>query len=101
MSKSLKYFTKLNFFITTLMLILYGAIRFVIVFLRAYPKGDEASFLPIFKIFVNDGYYKANAIGNSTIFNMVSYLFYKITSNELISLRLTSLFFGILSLIAL
>jgi len=101
MNRRYNYLTKLNFYITAVVLLLYSLIRFKVVFLRAYPKGDEASFLAVFKIFIDRGFYEANVMGSSTPFNFVSYLFYKITSNPLMSLRFTSLFFGILSLIFL
>ena len=96
-----KYLSKLNFILTSIVLFCYCYIRFFVVFLRGYPKGDEASFLSIFDVFIKEGYYKTNVIGNSSTFNIMSYLFYKISSNELISLRLTSLLFGILSIILL
>ncbi|MFK5889287.1 MAG: glycosyltransferase family 39 protein [Flavobacteriaceae bacterium] len=101
MKKIYKPITKINFYITGLVLSLYAIIRFRIVFLRVTPKGDERSFLSVFNIVINKGFYEANVAGNSTPFNFVAYLFYKITSNGLISLRLTSLFFGILSLVFL
>lgn len=101
MKKLYKPLTKFNFILTGLLLFMYASIRFSVVFLREYPKGDESSFLEVFKIFINKGYYSANVLGNSSTFNGISYLFYKITSNELMSLRLTSLTFGILSLAVL
>jgi len=98
MKKLYKSFTKFNFILTCSILFIYALIRFSVVFLRATPKGDEHSFLSVFKILIEKGFYKVNVVGNSTIFNSISFLFYKITSNELMSLRLTSLTFGILTL---
>jgi len=99
MKKYYRNITHFNFIITSLVLLIYASIRFLIVFLKPFPKGDEASFLSVFKIYIGDGFYRANVVGNSTPFNSLAYLFYKITANELISLRLTSLFFGIATLI--
>jgi len=101
MEKLYKPITKISFYITGLVLFIYAVIRYFVVFLRVTPKGDESSFLHTFNIFIEKGFYNANVFGNSTLFNIVSYGFYKITFNQLISLRLTSLFFGTLSFVTL
>jgi len=101
MSKLQWFITRINFLLISVILFLYSIISFVRVFLRNFSKGDENSFLPIFQLFIDKGFYAANVKGNSILFNCVSFIFYKISNNPLLSLRLTSLFFGFLTVIAL
>jgi hypothetical protein len=96
-----KSITKVNTSLIYLVFIAYAFIRITNSFLRDHPMGDEPGFLNAFKIFINQGYYEANVYGNSTFFNLFSYVFYKLFSNELLALKSTSLLFGILSLILL
>lgn len=101
MKKYSKIFTIVNFIIVSVVLMAYSIIRIKKVFLRDFPKGDEKSYLKVFKIYLNEGYYSANVHGNSTPFNVISGFFNKIIQNPVLSLRCTSLFFGVLSIILL
>lgn len=98
MNKLQRKITNINFIILTIVLLAYSLVRVLNTFLSENIKGDEASFLEIFKIFIEKGYYHTNVLGNSSLFNLTSFLFYKIGFNELTSLRMTSLFYGVLCL---
>ena len=94
---------KINLLLALSSLFLYGAYRIYNRFiLVSNSKGDENGFEAIFLVFISkNGFYEANVIGNSTFFNLISYIFYYISNNVMLSLRLTSLSFGILTFIAI
>lgn len=91
--------TSTNFIITSIVLLLYLAIRFKKIFLKGNPAGDETSFLEMFNFYIENGYSEALSKGNSTIFNLAASFFNLIIDNPLYSLRITSLFFGLLALL--
>tara|TARA_R110000787_G_scaffold184181_2_gene296044 strand:+ start:1649 stop:2962 length:1314 start_codon:yes stop_codon:yes gene_type:complete len=91
------FLTKINFIVTSVILLLYFAIRFKIRFLQDFPSGDETSFLRMFNFYLKNGYSEALSKGNSIVFNLMASFFNLFTDNELMSLRLTSLFFGVLA----
>lgn len=101
MNKLQRIITRVSILILSIILSLYVIIRLVTTFFRSYPKGDESSFLETFKIFIERGYYEANIHGNSILFNLFSYVFYKMGLNELLALKATSLLFGILAVLLL
>ena len=78
--------------------VLYASIRLFTIFVKADTSGDEGGFLHALNIFIDAGFYEANVYGNSTIFNSISYLFYLIGLDPLMSLRVTSLLFAIFSI---
>jgi hypothetical protein len=101
MNRFQKNSISINIVLVSLSLLTYTVLRIQNTLLRAIPKSDEHSFLAVFKLFLKEGYYNANVYGNSIVFNNFSFLFYKLGFNELLSLKLTSLFFGFLSLVLL
>lgn len=100
--KSIANITKFNLILAYLSIVMYAFIRIYNNFIVFAPaKGDEESFLSAFKYYLSQGFYEANVEGNSTIFNLISSFFYTFTSNDLLSLRLTSILFGVLTFIIL
>jgi len=99
MKDKLKIITKGNIIITILFLSTYFIINLKKYFFTDDPRGDEHSFLEIYDIFLNQGFYEANVIGNSTLFNLISAVFYKIGLSPIYSLKCTSMLCGILTMI--
>lgn len=94
--------TILNFTLAYLSLAIYSLIRIYNNFIILGPaKGDEESFLIVFKQYLGSGFYNTNVEGNSTIHNVISSFFHLLTNHELLSLRLTSALFGVLTFIIL
>lgn len=87
--------------LTTITTLVYTYIRIVSVFLRNEIKGDEREYLQVFTVFVDSGFSEANIIGNSVIFNLVSFVFHGLGLNKIMSLRATSLFFVVFSILLL
>ena len=94
-----KKITLLHAFVASLMLLCYGVLRFNKLFLNNTLLGDERGYLDGFKLFLEEGFYVANVAGNSTLFNCVGYVFNLLLDTPIISLRVTSLFFGILAVL--
>jgi len=80
---------------------LYASIRLFSVFIEPSPVRDEVFFIKSFNIFIDSGFNEANILGNSTFFNCVSYVFYKVGLDRIMAMRMTSLFFGIASILLL
>lgn len=78
--------------------VFYACIRLFTIFTNTYTSGDEGGFLHVFNIFIESGFYEANVYGNSTVFNGISYLFYLVGFDRLMSLRITNLFSAISSI---
>lgn len=93
-----KWITKFNIGFAVFTLFLYTIIRVFKSFLMTTPRGDESSFLVVFKLFLEKGFYEANVYGNSILFNLVSSLFYHLGVNELWAMKTTSLFSGLLAI---
>ena len=98
MSKKNKIIQNFVMALALLTSVLYASIRLFTIFVKADTSGDEGGFLYVFNIFIESGFYEANMYGNSTIFNSISYLFYLIGLDPLMSLRVTSLLFAIFSI---
>lgn len=90
--------TSINITVAGIILFLYGILRFKKVFLRDFANGDENSFNKILQLYLDKGYNETLNEGSSIFFNLISSFFYLFTSNSLYSIRLTSIFFGILTL---
>jgi len=89
--------TNFNFVLTSIVLLMYCAIRFVKLFLKNSPAGDEFGFSTVFNLYQEKGYSAALSEGSSVLFNIAASFFNLFFSDTLLSLRFTSLFFGILS----
>tara|TARA_R110002074_G_scaffold242800_2_gene414588 strand:- start:2769 stop:4058 length:1290 start_codon:yes stop_codon:yes gene_type:complete len=98
-SKSKTYITSFNFIIAGLVLLLYGSIRFKKLFFGNFANGDEYGFLNIFDIYLDKGYSEALSQGSSITFNATASFFNLFFSNTFLSLRFTSFFFGVLTLL--
>jgi hypothetical protein len=99
----IKIFTRVNFILASLSILVYALIRFNKNFRLVIPaKGDETSYLPVFEMFISkSGFAKANIYGNSTVYNLVASFFNLFTEHKILSLRITTLFFGFLTLASL
>lgn len=96
---SLKNKLYLATFITlALTLSLYVFLRLKMNFLSLSTSGDEDGFLLSFNYFVLNGWEKSNIHGHSILFNVFAYPFYLITDNQLLSLRLVSLFSNLITI---
>lgn len=100
-SKEKKYLLYIFLVLNIISVVGYCYVRIVSKFLNKIPTGDEDSFLPIFKLFVGSGFSESNIFGNSTIFNLLAYGVHQIGFNELLSLRIVSLIFSVLSILVL
>lgn len=99
MKNKFQLITKLNIVVTILFLGVYFLINLKKYFLTEDPRGDEHSFLEMYDVFLNQGFYEANVAGNSTLFNLISSVFYKIDLSPIYSLKCTSMLCGILVMI--
>lgn len=99
MQPKLRNITNINIVVTLLVLSVYFIINLKKYFLTEDPRGDEHSFLEMYDVFLNQGFYEANVLGNSTLFNLVSSVFYKLGLSPLYSLKCTSMLSGIITMI--
>ncbi|QVY65783.1 hypothetical protein [Polaribacter sp. Q13] len=79
----------------------YAILRLFSVFIYPGPRRDEVFFIKAFNVFIDSGFSEANILGNSTFFNCISFLFYKLGLERIMAMRMTSLFFGVLSVFLL
>ena len=101
-AKLMNGFTCISLLITGFSIAGYFVIRIFQYYIYLKPaSGDEQSYLAVYNMFINEGFVTANIFGNSTFFNICSYVFYFFSERELLSMRLCSLFFGMLSFIVL
>ncbi|MEM6686376.1 MAG: glycosyltransferase family 39 protein [Bacteroidota bacterium] len=101
MNTKQKLITKINSVVTVLFLALYFLINFKKFVLTSEPRGDEHSFLEMYDVFLNQGFYEANVAGNSTLFNFISSLFYQLGFSPLYSLKCTSVLSGLATMVLL
>ncbi|PWG04265.1 hypothetical protein DIS07_12690 [Polaribacter aquimarinus] len=101
MNKLQKNITTINFLLLSIVLLIYSYLRINNTLLRNIAVGDEPAFLKVFELYIKEGYYSANAFGNSTIFNLSSGFINYFIDNPLLSLKLSSLIFGFLCIVFL
>ena len=94
-----KKITIVHAVVASLVLLCYAILRFNKLFLNEGVVGDERGYLDGFELFLREGFCAANVAGNSTLFNSVGYVFNLFIGIPVISLRTTSLFFGILTVV--
>ena len=79
----------------------YAAIRLLSIFIQTGLIRDEVFFIKGFDVFIDSGFSEANVLGNSTFFNCISFLFYQVGVERVMAMRMTSLFFGLASILLL
>ena len=94
-----KKITIVHAVIASLVLVCYAILRFGKLFLNNGVVGDERGYLEGFELFLVEGFYAANVAGNSTLFNSVGYVFNLFIDAPVISLRTTSLVFGVMAVV--
>jgi len=99
MKDKFKGITKINSVLTILFLGAYFIINLKKYFFIQEPRGDEHFFIEVYNLFLNQGFYEANVYGNSTLFNLISSIFYKLGLSPLYSLKCTALFSGIATMV--
>lgn len=96
-----KVYHKITYFTASacfLVLTVYALIRFKVRFLLPDPKGDETSFLEAFQFFKVNGFEASVENGSSILFNSVVWFFSLFGASDLMTLRITSLVFGLATL---
>lgn len=89
--------TKISLAIAFVTVLLYAAVRIKLKFFLDRTQGDEPAFLEALEFFKENGYAHSVQEGSSIVFNLLNRFFDIFSASSLMSMRITSLFFGLLT----